>query len=103
MTPDIFEALANPIRRQLLAHLRQGPRPVKQLAAPFDLGRPAISAHLRILREAGLVYEEWRGRENFYHLDPRPLSTVRDWLAEYDTFWSDKLNNLSHLLDEDNP
>jgi DNA-binding transcriptional ArsR family regulator len=100
---DVFAAIGNPIRRDLLALLRTGPKPVNTLAAHFDRGRPAISEHLKVLREAGLVREEPRGRERYYHLDPRPLREVGDWLAAYDVFWADRLQALSTLLDESAP
>ena len=86
MTADVFDALANPIRRELLALLRTGPKPVNVLAARFQRGRPAISEHLKVLREAGLVFEEPRGRERYYHLDAEPLRVVADWLATYERF-----------------
>ncbi len=101
MHPDVFDALANPMRRELLAMLRAGPLPVKSLAAPFPRGRPAISEHLRVLRVAGLVREESRGRENYYHLDAAPLRTLREWLADYEVFWTSRLDNLHTLLNEE--
>lgn len=103
MHPDVFDALANPIRRDLLDLLRGGPKPVKLLASGFARGRPAISEHLKVLREAGLVREEPRGRENYYHLDAGPLRAASEWLAVYETFWRARLSNLSTLLDEDLP
>jgi DNA-binding transcriptional ArsR family regulator len=103
MTPDVFDALANPIRRELLARLRSGPQPVKALADGFARGRPAISEHLDVLLDAGLVRREPRGRERWYHLDARPLREVADWLAAYERFWADKLSDLATLLDGDAP
>lgn len=100
MQPDVFDALANPIRRDILALLRAGPQPVNALAAHFDRGRPAISEHLRVLRAAGLVRDEARGRENFYRLDARPLREASAWLAEYEEFWSAKLDKFENLLNE---
>jgi DNA-binding transcriptional ArsR family regulator len=101
MTTDVFGAIANPIRRELLGALRGGPQPVNVLAARFDRGRPAISEHLAVLREAGLVVEEPRGRERYYHLRPEALRTVREWLAPYEEFWASRLSNLTTLLDEE--
>lgn len=99
MHTDVFSALANPIRRDLLGMLRTGPKPVKELAAPFSRGRPAISEHLSILREAGLVTEESRGRENYYHLRTEPLREITDWLSLYTQFWNEKLTNLENLME----
>lgn len=101
MHADVFSALANPIRRELLAQLRHGPQPVNALVAHFERGRPAISEHLAVLRAAGLVLEEPRGRERYYRLDARPLRAVADWLAEYEQFWQAKLTDLTTLLDEE--
>lgn len=103
MPPDVFAALANPIRRELLEQLRRGPKPVNTLAAGFDVGRPAVSEHLKVLRDAGLVVEEPRGRERYYHLDPRPLRAVGEWLGAYERFWQDRLHDLSTLLDQEPP
>ncbi|MFD0331540.1 metalloregulator ArsR/SmtB family transcription factor [Streptacidiphilus monticola] len=77
---DVFHALANPVRRRLLESLRQGPRAAGELAADFELSRPAVSEHLAVLRNARLVREEPRGRHRYYHLEPAPLAEVSDWL-----------------------
>ena len=103
MSPDVFDAIANPIRREILAQLQAGPKPVKVLAAGFSRGRPAISEHLRVLLQAGLVRDEPRGRERYYHLEAEPLRAVRDWVDEYERFWQDRLGRLSTLLDEEAP
>lgn len=96
---DVFAALSNPVRRDILFQLRRGPRAVTDLASGFSLGRPAISEHLQVLRKAKLVREEPRGRERYYHLDPRPLSEVEDWIAAFSHFWKERLASLEDLLD----
>jgi len=101
MTPDVFDALANPIRRDLLGLLRDGPLPVGELAGRFDRGRPAISEHLKVLKDAGLVREEPRGRHRYYHLSPTPLREVAAWLRAYEHFWASKLTNLEAFLDRE--
>lgn len=98
---DVFSALANPVRRGLLVHLRKGPRNVTDLASNFDLGRPAVSEHLQVLRKAALVREEPRGRERFYHLDPRPLEALGDWLETFERYWKHRLDDLETLLNEE--
>ena len=98
---DVFAALANPVRREILMQLRRGPRAVNELARGFDLGRPAVSEHLQVLRKAQLVREEPRGRERFYHLDPRPLSEVDVWLEAFTKYWDKRLAALEDLLRED--
>jgi DNA-binding transcriptional ArsR family regulator len=98
---DVFNALANPVRREILMQLRQGPRAVNDLASGFELGRPAISEHLQVLRKAKLVREEPRGRERYYHLDPRPLSEVDAWLVAFSQYWKKRLAALEELLDKE--
>ncbi|MEU4014988.1 metalloregulator ArsR/SmtB family transcription factor [Microbacterium sp. NPDC028030] len=79
---DIFAAIADPIRRDLLRRLAAGPARVVDLAAHHDVSRPAVSKHLRILTESGLVHGEDRGRERHYAIDTAPLSTLTAFLDE---------------------
>ena len=96
-----FAALAHPIRRQLLDLLTAGDRPVKALAEPFAVSRPAVSQHLRILLDAGLVAERRQGRERLYHLEPERLRDARDWLNTYERFWRSRLTVLGAYLDQE--
>ncbi|MFB9177969.1 ArsR/SmtB family transcription factor [Dactylosporangium sucinum] len=98
---DVFAALANPVRRQLLEALRDGPLAVNDLAGRFALGRPAISEHLAVLRHARLVREEPRGRHRFYHLEPAPLAGVQDWLHPFERYWRDRLTALRDVIAAD--
>lgn len=91
---DVFGALANPVRRQLLEALRAGPLPAGELAGRFALSRPAVSEHLAVLRNARLVTEEPRGRHRYYHLAAEPLTEVRDWLGPFEQFWRGRLRAL---------
>lgn len=100
-TSDVFAALANPVRREILAQLREGPRRVTDLADGFEIGRPAVSEHLQILRRARLVQDEPRGRERYYHLDPRPLEEVEMWLEAFRGYWERRLEALENLLIEE--
>ncbi|GGS92971.1 ArsR/SmtB family transcription factor [Nonomuraea spiralis] len=102
MTADhVFTALASPARRELLRLLLQeGPQPAGRLAERFDMSRPSVSEHLKVLRDAGLVAEARKGRERHYHLEAEPLMEIRDWLTPYERFWREKLAGLSSLLDE---
>ena len=77
---SIFIALADPTRCRIIELLQVGPSPVHRLVAEFDISRPAISRHLRVLREAGLIREEKSGRENLYALQAKRLAPVRKWL-----------------------
>jgi DNA-binding transcriptional ArsR family regulator len=99
---DVFSALSNPIRRQILIDLRQGPRSASDISNGFrQLKRPAVSEHLALLRRTGLVREEQRGRHRFYHLDPRPLADVDQWLACFSAYWDDRLRALEAVLREE--
>ncbi|WP_338446955.1 metalloregulator ArsR/SmtB family transcription factor [Pelagerythrobacter marensis] len=98
---DVFSALANPIRREILVSLREGPRPVSELARGFEIRRPAVSEHLQVLRRARLVREEPRGRERYYHLDPRPLADVETWLDAFTHYWKQRMTALEQLLDDE--
>jgi DNA-binding transcriptional ArsR family regulator len=95
----VFGALAHPIRREIVAALATGDRPVRELAAPLPVTRPAVSQHLAVLRGVGLVTEEQSGREHRYRLRREPLDEVRQWLATLDEFWSAGLARLGEHLD----
>ena len=97
---DIFNAIADPTRRALLDKLREGEQPVKQLAEPFNMSMPAISQHLQILCEAGLVQVKKAGRQRLYRLNPEPLKEVSDWIINYEEFWQEKLDALGKYLEE---
>ncbi len=95
--PDVFDALAHPLRRRLLMELRTGARSASELAADMPVGRPAVSEHLQVLRRAGLVRVERRGRERFHHFDPRPLSDVGGWLNLMLAHWAQRMEDLETL------
>jgi DNA-binding transcriptional ArsR family regulator len=95
--PDVFDALAHPLRRRLLMELRTGARTASELAADMPVGRPAISEHLQVLRLAGLVQVEKRGRERYHHLDPRPLTDVGGWLNLMLAHWARRVEEIERL------
>jgi len=97
---DVFQAIADPTRRSLLDQLRQGEQPVKQLAEPFEVSLPAISQHLSVLCEAGLVSQRKVGRHRFYRLNPEPLQQVSAWVEYYQQFWQEKLDALGDYLEK---
>jgi DNA-binding transcriptional ArsR family regulator len=97
---DVFQALADPTRRAILTLLRQGSQPVGGIARDFPISRPAISRHLRILREAELVTEIKIGRNRVYELNAEPLKSVDDWLAQYRHMWQHQLRNLKRFVEQ---
>ncbi len=99
---DVFDAIADPTRRQLIRLLgEKGELPLHQLTEQFDMGRTAVSKHLAILKEAGLVVDRKAGRETRYRLNAAPLREVQDWLAFYRAFWGANLLRLQDFLEEE--
>ncbi len=96
-----LHAVSDPTRRAVLDLLRGGSRPAGEIARAFPISRPAISKHLRLLRQAGLVQEHRRGRHRFYQLDPAPLRAVDRWLEHYRVFWENKLGTLKSFVEDE--
>lgn len=96
---DAFSVIADPIRREILDLLKKkGPIRATDLAKEIpEISRPAVSKHLRILREYDFAKEEWIGRECYYSLNSAPLRKVKLWLQDYELFWSAKLERLKQL------
>jgi DNA-binding transcriptional ArsR family regulator len=99
---NVFRTISHPTRRALLDRLaHEGEQPVHRLGEPFDVSQPALSQHLRVLREAGLVEARREGRERVYRLTPGPLREVAAWLEPYARFWRDRLEALGDHLDQE--
>ena len=96
--PDALAALSDPTRRAVFQQLAVRPSSVGELAHGLPVSRPAVSQHLGILLDAGLVTEQRHGRERRYHLVPERLGPVRKWLAHYERFWDDRLQRLQKRL-----
>lgn len=99
---DVFGAISHPARRQMLDLLREADRAVNAITAYFKMSRPAVSQHLRVLLDAGLVTEQRHGRERRYRLVPERLAPVREWIAHYEQFWDDHLLRLQKHLNKKN-
>ncbi|WP_416904027.1 ArsR/SmtB family transcription factor [Micromonospora echinospora] len=93
---EVAEAIADPIRRDILEMLRDGRLAAGDIAARFPVSRPAVSRHLRVLRQAGLVRDEVVGRQRFYRLETGPLAALVEWLARFDRpgGWEHRLDAL---------
>jgi DNA-binding transcriptional ArsR family regulator len=101
---DTFRAVSDPTRRQILDLLSaRGELPVNAIVDRFAISQPALSQHLKVLREAGLVAQRPRGRQRLYRLEATPLRQVHDWVAHYARFWDAKLDALGRYLDTDDP
>jgi DNA-binding transcriptional ArsR family regulator len=96
---DIYQAIADPTRRAILDKLRVEPAPVNTILRDFPQSRPAISKHLRILREAQVVAEHRVGRERIYSIRPDKLLQVSKWIERYRSFWETSLGNLKSYLE----
>src|SRR5215468_9091703 len=90
----VYNAIADPTRRAILDRLRDGGLAVNEIASRFEVSRPAISKHLRVLHQAHLVQEEREGRNRVYRLNPEPLRELDRWLERYRRFWTVNLLNL---------
>lgn len=88
---DVFMAISHGARRRMLDLLAREERAVSVLAEHFAMSRPAVSQHLRVLLDAGLVRERRQGRERRYQFVPGQLGTVRDWIGQYERFWDERL------------
>ncbi len=95
----VFHAIADPTRRDILDTLRRGERSAGEIAARYTVSRPAISKHLRVLREAGLVNERRESRLRLYSLRPEPLHEVGLWLDHYRVYWAARLHALKHVVE----
>ena len=95
----LYRALADATRREILRILAAGARPVNLIADEFRVSRPAVSKHLRVLREAGLVTERQDGRERVYSLRYDPLREVAGYVLEIERFWKQRLGALGETLD----
>ncbi|HEY4552900.1 MAG TPA: metalloregulator ArsR/SmtB family transcription factor [Bacillaceae bacterium] len=98
---DVFQAIADPTRRQVLELLTEKELPISEITSHFSVSRTAIAKHLRILSEAELVSGRKVGRERRYRLQPEPLNELKQWLSFYEKFWSNKLLKLKYEAEQD--
>lgn len=100
---DVYSAVADPTRRRLLRMLAETDElPLHEMTARFRMGRTAVSKHLAILKEAGLVMDRKVGRETRYQLNAAPLREIQEWISSYEWFWSERIDSLKDLLEEEN-
>ena len=99
---DVFDAIADPTRRRLIQLLAEAEElSLHELTSHFQMGRTAVSKHLTILKEAGLVVDRKVGRETRFRLNAAPLQEVQDWVSFYRKFWSASMVRLNQLLEEE--
>lgn len=95
-----FAALGDGTRRAILSRLTQGEAALSELAAPFDMSQTAVSKHVRVLSEAGLVRVSKRGRTRYCRLEAAPMKQAAEWLETYQTFWEGQFDALARYLEE---
>lgn len=101
MRRDVFQAIADPTRREIIGLLASQPLNLNNVADQFSISRPAISKHIKILTECGLVTIVQQGRERYCHADFGKLKQVADWTARYQKFWTEKLDALGAFLEQE--
>ena len=101
MRRDVFQAIADPTRREIIHLLARQPLNVNAVADNFDISRPAISRHVRILTECGLLVIRKEGRERYCQADLKKLKQVSDWTDRYREFWTKKLDDLEEFLEKE--
>ncbi len=95
---SVFGALADPTRRAILARLAEGDATVAELSAPFAMSQPAVSKHLKVLEQAGLISRSRRATARLSHLEAEPLREATEWLARYQEYWDESFHRLDELL-----
>jgi DNA-binding transcriptional ArsR family regulator len=96
---DIFQAIADPTRRDVLRLLTQHDMPISEISSHFPVSRTAIVKHLHVLSEARLVSSKKVGREKLYSLQPESLAELKDWLSYFEQFWTNKLSMLKSVVE----
>ena len=95
---DVFQAIADPVRRDILNMLTHKQLNLNSIAENFHISRPAISQHIKILTECGLVIIDQQGRERYCHLQPQKMSEIADWLEPFRLLWEERHSRLDELL-----
>jgi DNA-binding transcriptional ArsR family regulator len=101
MRRDVFQAIADPTRRQIIGLLANNPLHLNAVAEKFDISRPAVSRHIRILTECGLLTIKQTGRERYCYANLKQLKEVADWTEKYRIFWTKKLDALEDFLNKE--
>ena len=98
MRRDVFQAIADPVRREIIGLLAEQPMNLNSVAENFEISRPAISKHVKILKECGIIITTKKGREQFCEIQPKTLIPVSDWVNQYQKLWEDKLDSFENYL-----
>lgn len=99
-TTDVFNAIAEPRRRQIIDALGHGAHAVGELVSSLQMGQPTVSKHLGVLRKVGVVSVSRQGKRRLYQLNPRALKPVGDWVKTYERFWSNQFDRIKELAEQ---
>ena len=97
---DVFQAIADPTRRQIIKLVADNPMNLNAISENFDVSRPAISQHIKILEECGIIEIEKIGRERYCKIQPANLKEVSDWIEQYKGLWEQKLDSFENYLNK---
>lgn len=100
---DVFQAIADPTRREIISLVANRSLNLNAIAENFGMSRPAISQHIKILSECGLIVVHQKGRERYCEAQLQQLTEVADWVSQYRAFWNTKLDALEQFLDNNKP
>jgi DNA-binding transcriptional ArsR family regulator len=98
---QVFQALSDPTRRTIIQSLAKRECTAGELATPFDMSLAAVSKHLKLLERAGLMTRRVEGRTHYFRLNPKGLERAQGWLSFYERFWSERLDKLAEIVNED--
>lgn len=98
MRRDAFQAIADPVRRDIIGLLAKEPLTINEVAGNFEISRPAISKHIKILNECGIVIIRRKGRTRYCEIQPENLLPVSEWIAQYQKLWEEKLDTFEGYL-----
>jgi DNA-binding transcriptional ArsR family regulator len=98
---DVFQAIADPTRRKVLRLLADKEMPITEISSHFPMSRTAVTKHLRILSNSGLVREQKVGRETRFKLCPEALLELKDWLSFFERFWDNKISMLKYIVENE--
>ena len=103
MRRDVFQAIADPTRRRIINMIAQQPLNLNSVSEKFEISRPAVSKHIKILTECGLIEIRQQGRERYCEAKLQKLNEVSEWIEQYRVFWTKKLDALEKFLVKDSP
>lgn len=95
---DVFQAIADPTRRDILSLIAKESLNLNSIAENFEMSRPAVSQHIKILDESGLIVIRQKGRQRFCHIRPKKIKEVDEWLEQFRQLWKDRFNQLDNVL-----